>query len=183
MFPKGFHPKTEFKKGQVSLVKGKHWKIKDNSKRKGHHPKSEFKKGIPAWNKGIKKRINTGRTHFKKGMIPWNKGKKNTFKHTDEAKRKISESESGEKHYNWQGGIANEPYSVDWTKTLKRAIKERDKFTCRICEEQDDLVIHHIDYDKKNCNSDNLITLCRKCHTRTNTHRDYWTNYFQNKLK
>lgn len=38
---------------------------------------------------------------------------------------------------------------------------------------------NHIDYDKKNCNSDNLITLCRVCHIKTNFNRSYWINYFK----
>lgn len=37
---------------------------------------------------------------------------------------------------------------------------------------------NHIDYNKKNCNPKNLITLCRKCHSKTNSNRDYWINYF-----
>ena len=85
----------------------------------------------------------------------------------------------GENHYNWQGGISFEPYSVDWIKTLKRAIKERDKYICQICGEQEDLVVHHIDYDKKNCSPDNLITLCRRCHTKTNYNREKWEKYFK----
>ena len=129
---------------------------------------------------------------------------------TEETKRKISKAKKGkklppftEKHKNnikkalkgkfvgkykleenpnWQGGKSFEPYSVDWTKTLKRAIKERDRFTCQVCGEQEDLMVHHIDYNKKNCNSNNLITLCRSCHSKTNYNRDYWTNYFKLKI-
>ena len=41
------------------------------------------------------------------------------------------------------------------------------------------LCIHHIDYDKKNNNPENLITLCNSCHTKTNIkNRDYWKNYY-----
>lgn len=75
-------------------------------------------------------------------------------------------------------------YSVDWTKTLRISIRERDHYTCQLCgERQGDLAhsVHHIDYDKKNCNPDNLITLCLKCHTKTNFNRDYWFNHFNNK--
>ena len=44
------------------------------------------------------------------------------------------------------------------------------------------LDVHHIDYDKKNNDPKNLISLCRKCHMKTNKNRKYWTKYFQNKL-
>ena len=39
---------------------------------------------------------------------------------------------------------------------------------------------NHIDYNKLNCNPNNLISLCRKCHMKTNSNRDYWINYFKN---
>jgi len=39
--------------------------------------------------------------------------------------------------------------------------------------------IHHIDYNKFNCESSNLITLCLKCHLSTNGNRDYWYAYFR----
>lgn len=35
--------------------------------------------------------------------------------------------------------------------------------------------VHHIDYDKKNNNPENLITLCHSCHAKTNSNREYWT--------
>ena len=85
---------------------------------------------------------------------------------------------SGEKNGRWLGGKSFEPYSINWTETLKRAIKERDKYICQICNSYGN-VVHHIDYNKKNCNLENLITLCKKCHSKTNTKRDYWIKYLQ----
>jgi 5-methylcytosine-specific restriction endonuclease McrA len=87
----------------------------------------------------------------------------------------------GEKNPSWCGGKSFEPYSTDWTKTLKRSIRERDGYECRICgkpQSNRNLSIHHIDYDKKNCNPTNLISLCLNCHTKTNHKRDFWLNYF-----
>jgi hypothetical protein len=87
----------------------------------------------------------------------------------------------GEMSANWQGGKSFEPYSVDWSKTLKRSIRERDKYTCQICyKPQGDiaLCVHHIDYDKKNCDPKNLVTLCISCHTKTNGNREFWKNFF-----
>jgi len=102
------------------------------------------------------------------------------FTHSDETKKKMS----GKNHPNWQGGISYEPYTVDWTRTLRRSIRERDKYTCQLCgETQGDraLSVHHINYIKQNCNPTNLITLCVKCHGKTQFNKKYWTNYF-NKL-
>ena len=85
----------------------------------------------------------------------------------------------GKNHPHWKGGISFEPYSIDWTETLKRAIRERDNYICQLCS-QYGCSVHHIDYNKKNCNSNNLITLCRKCHIKTNYKRRYWKQYFKN---
>lgn len=84
----------------------------------------------------------------------------------------------GKNHPHWKGGISFEPYSIDWTETLKRSIRERDNYTCRICNSYGNTV-HHIDYNKKNCNPINLITLCTKCHFKTNHNRRYWKQYFK----
>ena len=53
--------------------------------------------------------------------------------HSEETKKKISEASSGEKNHFWRGGISYEPYTLDWTETLRRAIRERDKYTCQLC--------------------------------------------------
>lgn len=84
-----------------------------------------------------------------------------------------------EKHHNWRGGLSFEPYSRSWTDELRQKIKERDNFTCNICN-QSQLVlnVHHIDYNKQNSNEENLITLCRSCHTRTNYNRGIWELFF-----
>ena len=43
----------------------------------------------------------------------------------------------------------------------------------------DRLVIHHIDYNKKNCNLNNLITLCRSCNAKANYNRDWHKSWYQ----
>ena len=86
----------------------------------------------------------------------------------------------------WKGGISFSPYSVDWTETLRRSIRERDNYTCQLCNKiQSDRAhsVHHIDYDKKNCSPKNLITLCVSCNTKVNSNRYHWTEYFNQILK
>ena len=41
------------------------------------------------------------------------------------------------------------------------------------------LIVHHIDYNKKNCNENNLITLCLWCNIRANYNRKSWITYFK----
>ena len=111
------------------------------------------------------------------------------IKFTKEHKKKLSEAKLrnptqmfGEKNPLWKGGISTDPYPIDWTETLRRSIRERDKYICQLCSKpQGDIAhaVHHIDYNKQNCNPNNLITLCHSCHLKTNTNRGYWTNYFK----
>ncbi len=68
---------------------------------------------------------------------------------------------------------------------LKEKIKKRDNYTCqnKNCGvKQKDyyraLDVHHIDYDKQNCEEINLITLCNRCNIQVNFNRDYWFSYF-----
>ena len=76
-------------------------------------------------------------------------------------------------------------YGAGFNKQLKEEIRERDNYRCQNkdcnCTQKENgkqLDVHHIDYDKKNCNPDNLTSLCIKCHRKTNSNRDYWFAYF-----
>ena len=93
-------------------------------------------------------------------------------------KRQIDAIRDHGKH--WKGGISYEPYSIDFTKQLKKKIKKRDGFKCKICGYTKKLHVHHIDYNKMNSNDDNLITLCSSCHSKTNWKRNYWKNIILN---
>lgn len=97
-----------------------------------------------------------------------------------------------ENNPNWQGGIYNDPYPINFNTELKREIRDRDNHTCQLCylsEEEQLLVlnkvlaVHHINYNKENCNKKNLITLCDKCNLKVNIDRDYWFAYFTYKIK
>ena len=177
-----------FKKGHPSWNKGK--KFSEEYRKKislGH-------KGQVAWHKG-KTNVYSEETlkkmsEAKKGKMPWIKGKKHSEetklkmrkKHksfSEETRKNLSIARTGFKHWNWMGGISREPYSIDWTKTLKRSIRERDNYICQLCSQYGN-VVHHIDYDKKNCNPDNLINLCKSCNSKVNGNRNYWKNYFKN---
>lgn len=105
-------------------------------------------------------------------------------KRSIETRRRTSEALMGENHPNWQGGITKLPYSQDWTSSLRESIRNRDGYKCQLCfieqcnlDEQ--LNVHHIDYDKQNSDLSNLISLCRSCHTKTsNGNRIKWTKFF-----
>lgn len=94
-------------------------------------------------------------------------------------------SQKGFRSHNWDGGKSFEEYGFEFDSALKERIRFRDKYKCRICgcsqiENGRQLDVHHIDYNKKNNNIKNLITLCRKCHGKTNYKRKFWKLYLHN---
>lgn len=90
---------------------------------------------------------------------------------------------SGEKHSNWKGGISFEPYCSAWKdKEYKNDIKERDGNKCLnpYCNQiSNKLVLHHIDYNKKNCKPSNLITVCNSCNSRANYNRTWHKAWYR----
>lgn len=151
------------------------------SPRKGAKLSEETKQKIRVANVGKRLpeevRLKIGRSL--RGRKAWNKGKK--YKSI-----KGSVATTGEKNPNWRGGISFGEYSSEWTDYLKESIRKRDKYVCQMCGiHQDELSgfikvfdIHHIDYIKDNLNPENLITLCRSCHMKTNYNRNNWIIYF-----
>lgn len=108
---------------------------------------------------------------------------------SEEHRKHLSENHANFKKENnpcWRGGRSFEPYAIEFDDILKEKIRKRDNYQCQECGyPQKDLGyklhIHHIDYNKKNSNLINLVSLCRNCHMQTNFDRKDWTNYFKQK--
>lgn len=153
---------------------------------------------------GVAEKISKSLKEYKKNNPPI--GEKNSFygkRHSDETKKYLSESKKGkwsynqeqkdrqtantpkkENHPNWLGGISNGEYGLDFNKNLKTTIKKAYNFTCQLCcTETTELDVHHIDYDKKNNVLENLIPLCKSCHSKTNYNRKNWIKLFERLLK
>ena len=99
-------------------------------------------------------------------------------------RKKMSCARLGSRNHNWKGGISKKPYCYDWTTCLKELIKERDDYQCLnpYCifdNPKRDLNVHHIDYNKKNCNQKNLITICRSCNAKANYNRDWHEAWYK----
>ena len=121
---------------------------------------SEAGKGRIAWNKGLKG-IKTGPP---KGFKPWNTGKHLS----KEIKEKISKNRMG------KGVNPNKVNYNGWDLQLwSRAVLNRDK-KCMGCGTKKNLEAHHIlpkaIYPKKVYDIENGITLCKKCHKKTETY-------------
>lgn len=77
---------------------------------------------------------------------------------------------SGENSATWQGGKSLECHSFQFKEHISKMIRERDK-CCLFCKSEFNLIVHHIDCNKHNDNLDNLITLCRSCHSKYHNQR------------
>jgi len=166
---------------------------------------SEAHKGEKHSNE-TKKKIGEGIKKWRKKNPDFIKGKNNFWwgKHrSEELKEKISKANKGkpcwskgltsetdnrilvaENHPRWLGGISFEPYGIEFNDKLKAQIRARDSNRCQLCKIYEDGKchdIHHRDYNKQNNKSENLITLCHSCHSKTNSNREYWQNYFKEK--
>lgn len=93
---------------------------------------------------------------------------------------------SGAETPNWRGGISNFPYHFNFNEKFRESIRQRDNNVCQLCErtkEEEDrnLTVHHIYYDKMNdcADKDDFITLCVSCNGKVNTNRIYWMEFFR----
>ena len=186
-----------FKKGHISpcTMLGKHHSKKTKKKMRISHI------GLNTWLKGkslskdhrvkvIKTLINgdecRGKNNPMYGKVGYWNGKKLTKQHKEKMRQNHVDFKL-ENHPNWQGGISFEPYPITFNNQLKDKIRARDNFICQKCgvpelECNERLTCHHIDYNKQNCEENNLIALCHSCNTKVNYSREYWTNYFKEKI-
>lgn len=75
-------------------------------------------------------------------------------------------------------GIIDAVYDRNFTNNLKEHMHLQNMWRCQICGNKSEC-IHHIDYNKKNSEEDNLISLCWKCHSKTNFNREKWIMFFK----
>lgn len=130
------------------------------------------------------------RTFSSPKMLGKRIGKNNGFyghKHKPESisvmKEKVSIALSGVNNPSWRGGLSFESYGQEFNDKLKDRIREVFGFECQRCfisqfELGYKLIAHHIDYNKKNNDPSNLISLCRNCHMETNFNREEWESFF-----
>ena len=182
--------RTHFKKGSAPWNKGIAMSIETKQKM------ITAKSGTKASEETKKKMSETHRRLIAEGKITflnYPKGKDHPFygkKHSKKSRLKISNAckgrispmkgRIGKNSPQWKGGKSFEPYGVDFNSELKHLVKRRDNYTCRLCSgkhKNQDLHVHHIDYNKMNNDPINLITLCNSCHAKTNGDRNKWEKF------
>lgn len=92
---------------------------------------------------------------------------------------------------NYIDGRSGFNYPLIFSKYLKNIIRQRDNYICQGCglteaehlfKYKQKLHIHHIDYNKDNCEENNLITACLSCNSKANKNRVYWKNFYSSKI-
>jgi len=96
-----------------------------------------------------------------------------------------------EKNPAWKGGVSFEPYCPKFNEAFKESIREKFGRVCFLCpttEEENGkkLAVHHVSYNK-DCLCDDsdceFVSLCLKCHGKSNNDREYWERVIMNKLE
>ncbi len=115
---------------------------------------------------------------FKKG----HPSPKYWFSKKQSKEAQLKRSESLKRAYNEGRRYTNpeKEYPAAFKTWIRKEIRKRDNFTCQICGKiSKSLDVHHIDYDKKNIEKQNLISLCHSCHSKTQARRNYWKSHLQ----
>jgi hypothetical protein len=127
---------------------------------------------------------------YKNGELsPWNKNKVGVYSKETIKKMALAKfGRCGILASNWKNGLSLKPYPTVFNYELRSYIRNRDDYICIICKLPEsafnrNLDVHHIDYNKENCQEDNLISLCQNCHQHTNGNRDYWKIVLQGLVK
>jgi len=129
------------------------------------------------YNKIVSKSNETKNIKKMLGIYPdiWNKNKS---RFNDERIRKWS----GENHYLWNPN-KNDRYGDEfYNKEFREHLLERQKNGCLLCAINNDLCLHHIDKDKRNNNENNLIYLCRSCHSKVHNNFEKMTKQVEEML-
>lgn len=89
----------------------------------------------------------------------------------------------GKNHFWYRDGISGWRHYPKEFKQVRNTIRQRDNYKCKLCgvpEEEciERLSVHHINYNKHDLRSENLISLCKSCHAKTGKNREEWIRYF-----
>jgi len=84
----------------------------------------------------------------------------------------------------YRAGRIPKEYPKEFSNSVRENSRIKYGHKCQLCgvaqmECCEQLHVHHIDYNIENNTTNNLIPLCRSCHSKVNHKREYWSNYFK----
>lgn len=175
--------------GHKGMVFSKESKDKIRNALLGKPRSKETKDKISKSHKGMKHTLET-----RKKMMERTGDKNPMYGKTpsEKTRQKVSATKQGIPLEEWKKFTSFEPYTYDFNIHFKEKIRERDNYSCQLCNifEEDHLKlhkkklsIHHIDYNKLNSFPQNCITLCMRCNILVNKDREIWIKHFQELLK
>lgn len=105
--------------------------------------------------------------------------RKNTWADPEYRKKR-----SGKNAFGWMGGISFEPYCEKFNSEFKNRVRAFFGYVCLECgtpQNGTKLNVHHVNYNKKTCCNDEtpmFVPLCKSCHAKTNSNREFWKQHF-----
>lgn len=144
-----------------------------NNPLRGRPRSEEVRKKIGEGNKGriVSEETRRKQSLVRKGRSSWNKGKEcSQFR--------------GENNGMWKGGKSFEPYCPRFTFEFKNRVRAFFDYKCVECgspQNGEKLHVHHVNFNKMACCDGTkplFVALCRSCHTKTQSPRMYWEQYF-----
>lgn len=180
MRPAGFKISEEHKKkiglANSIVLKGRHCSPRTEFK-KGYTMSEEHKRKISLALKGMARPELRGRTYSPEVIAKRVLGRKG-YRHSEETKKKIGDANRGEKSYYWKGGVTpirKKLYFSQEYKNWRKAVFERDNYTCVFCNEKGGILnADHIKpfalFPKLRFDLNNGRTLCLECHKKTDTY-------------
>jgi len=73
---------------------------------------------------------------------------------------------------------------IFYSEELRKTILIEQNSKCFLCGKDISNLwphLHHVDYEKTNCERKNLVFLCSRCHGKTNSNRKFWKKYLTEK--
>lgn len=175
--PKGVYKKSEQHKKNLSMAnKGKKLSLEHKIKIGQKSKISMLRLWKNSEYKARMVKISTGRKlsdEIKKKVGDAARGRKYSEEYKKFKSDLMKGRFTGKEHWNWQGGITpinKVRISTFKWKQIRRQVYKRDNWTCQRCHKKGFPVLqchHKIPYRiSKDDSLDNLITLCRSCHTK-----------------
>lgn len=152
----------------VKMVETKILQSKDGTLSKNHYVNNRTKEDIDdIYNRIAYKASKTKIERFASGeLVSWNRGK-------DRVTDKRIEKRAGENHYRFNPNKEVVYNKTFYDKEYRSILRGQQDDKCFKCKRYNILLcLHHVDEDKKNDSFENLIFVCRSCHTTIHNNKD-----------